>query len=116
MIGFSFITFLLTVSVVDLLVAMQRYKITNQTTKERHLLMSIFIIFTVTYATRIGWAVYLYRNPGVSSVDYFYHIQCLDFGLILLWDVVPIGMLLYHHYKNFKVREEVVSNSPVSSL
>ena len=73
--------------------------------KEKKLLMTIFITYIITYASRIGWSIYqgytiLTSKPHPTRYD------CWLYFLPSFWDCIPIGLLLYHHYKNFRVRAE----------
>ena len=72
----------------------------NQLTEEKWVLLAVFLVFTLTYFTRLVWSIYFIFSAFdqyQESYRFFIATQLLP----LLWDVLPIGLLVYFHIRNF---------------
>ena len=104
-VGFSLATLLLIVGLIDLFATIKRHNLASRMTNEMRLLTIIGILFASSYLIFIGWDAYLFTFTKDSGLRLRYMRKCLNYGLPLLLDVPPIGLVLYYHFKNFKVHK-----------
>ena len=77
----------------------------NQLNSEKQLLTAVFLVFTVTYTLRLFWSLYFI----FSLFDQYqenYKFFCTSLALPIVWDVLPIGLLMYFHLRNFTVKSQ----------
>ena len=103
-VGFLLLNLLMVCSYTLLMRAIANHKLKAQLKKETKLISIVFLVFTISYILRTAWALFLvikYHAKAFENIEFLYRFYVISGALPLGWDIVPIGLLLYYHFKNF---------------
>ena len=107
--GFLTLNLMMVCSYLMLMRAIATHKLKTQLKKEANLISTVFLVFTLSYILRTLWALFLmikYRRKTFGDVSFLYKFYLISGALPMIWDICPIGLLLYYHYKNFAPAKE----------
>ena len=107
---YGILSLMLTYSYCALRCAMRAYK---GLLNERRLLLTVFIVFVLTYFSRLViTSVFAFYNANYQGVERFYYIEyCVIQAFPILWDVLPLGLYMIYHLKNFRVTTRIVAEN-----
>ena len=97
-VSFAAIALMFVYSYVQILRKMRAFG--DQLNSEKLLLKVIFLVFALTYTLRLAWTIFfIFSNFDQYQEDYRFF--ALSLMLSVLWDALPIGLLMYFHLRNF---------------
>ena len=97
------LSIVLTVAWVQTRLTIKKFERFTLCTKGKNtLLTTVYTVFTLSYITREAFNIYAAVISNSIDTQEVFDLYVLANSLPIVWDVVPIGLILIYHYKNFK--------------